>query len=50
MDLAIKFFFEWHLGEFHDVKKHCISYRTELLIFCKRLLFFQNKARIADSL
>ena len=50
MDLAIKIFFEWHLGEFRDVKKHCISYPTEWLIFCKSLLFFQIKARIADSL
>ena len=32
------------------MKKHCISYPTESLIFCKLLLFFQNKARIADSL
>ena len=50
MDLAIKIFLEWHLGEFHDVKKHCILYPTESLIFCKLLLFFQNKARIVDSL
>ena len=28
MDLAIKIFFEWHLREFHDVKKHRISYPT----------------------
>ena len=32
------------------MKKHCISYPTKSLIFCKSLLFFQNKARIADSL
>ena len=62
MDLAIKiFFFEWHLEEFHDVRKHCILYPTKSLIFCKSLLleppplpppvtFFQNKARIADNL
>ena len=37
------------LGEFHDVKKDCISYPTESLIFFKLLLFFQNEARIADS-
>ena len=50
MDLAVKIFFlEWHYGEFHDLKKQCISYPTESLIFCKLLLFFQNKARIADS-
>ena len=52
MDLAIKIF-SWlchHLGEFYDVKKHCISYPTESLIFCKLLLFCQNKGRIADSL
>ena len=35
-----RFFLELHLGEFHDVKKHCISYPTESLIFCKLLLFF----------
>ena len=29
------------------MKKHCISYPTKSLIFCKSLLFFQNKARIA---
>ena len=46
----LKFFLEWHLGEFHDVKKHCISFPTKSLIFCKLLLFFQNKARIANSL
>ena len=50
MDLVIKIFLEWHLGEFHDVKKHCISYSTESLIFWKLFLFFQNKGRIADSL
>ena len=50
MDLAIKTFFKWHLGEFRDVKKHCILYPTKSLIFCKSLLFFQNKARIANSL
>ena len=51
MDLAIKIFFlEWHLGEFFDVKKHCISYPTKSLIFCKPLPFFQNKARIVNSL
>ena len=38
------------LREFHDVKKHCISYQTESLMFCKLLLFFQNNVRIADSL
>ena len=32
------------------MKKHCISYTTKSLIFCKSSLFFQNKARIADSL
>ena len=32
------------------LKKHCISYPTKSLIFCKSVLFFQNKARIADSL
>ena len=37
-------------GGFHDVKKHCILYPTKSLIFCKSLLFFQNKARIADNL
>ena len=31
------------------MKKNCISYPTESLIFCKLLLLFQNKARIADS-
>ena len=31
------------------MKKHYISYLTKSLIFCKSLLFFQNKARIADS-
>ena len=43
-------YFEVHIpvGEFHNVKKHCISYPTESLTFCKLLLFFQNKARIAD--
>ena len=29
---------------------HSILYPTESFIFCKSLLFFQNKARIADSL
>ena len=46
----VRFFLEWHLGEFHDVKKHCISYPIKALNFCKSLLFFQNKARIADIL
>ena len=32
------------------MKTHCISYPTKSLIFCKLLHFFQNKARIADSL
>ena len=50
MDLAIKIFLEWHLGEFHDVEKHCISCPIESLIFCELLLFFQNETRIADSL
>ena len=45
----LRHFLEWRLGEFRDVKKHCISYPTESLIFCKLLLFFQNKARNADS-
>ena len=31
------------------MKKHCISYPTESLIFCKLSLFFQNIARIVDS-
>ena len=31
------------------MKKYYISYPTKSLIFCKSLLFFQNKARIADS-
>ena len=31
------------LGEFRNVKKHCISYATESLIFCKALLFFRIK-------
>ena len=31
------------------MKKHCISCPTKSLIFCKSLLFFQNKAKIADS-
>ena len=47
MDLAIKIFAWMTLGEFDDVKKHCISYPTESLIFCKSLRFFQNKARIS---
>ena len=46
----LRFFLEWHLGEFHHVKKHCISYTTKSLIFCKSLLFFQNKAWSSDSL
>ena len=50
MDLAINICSWMTLGEYHDVKKHCISYPTESVIFCKSLLFFQNKARIADSL
>ena len=29
---------------------HSISYPTKSFIFCKSLLFFQNKARIANSL
>ena len=32
------------------MKKHCISYPTKSLIFCKSSLLFQNKARTADSL
>ena len=31
------------------MKKHCISYPTKSLIFCKLLPFFQNKERIADT-
>ena len=31
------------------LSSYCISYPTESLIFCKLLLFFQNKARTADS-
>ena len=31
------------------MKKHCISYPTKSLIFCTSLLFFQNKARIANN-
>ena len=50
IDLAIKIFSWMTLGEFHDVKKHCISYPTKSLNFCKSSLFFQNKAIIADSL
>ena len=30
------------------MEKHCTSYPTKSLIFCKSLLFFQNKARIVD--
>ena len=43
-------FLEWHSGEFHDVKKHYISYPNKSLNFCNSLLFLQNKARIADNL
>ena len=46
----LRFLLEWHLGEFHDLRKHCISYTIKSITFCKLLLFFQNKARIPDSL
>ena len=28
---------------------YCIAYPIKLLLFCRLLLFFQNKARTADS-
>ena len=31
------------------MKAHCIAYPIKLLPFCRSSLFFQNKARIADS-
>ena len=31
------------------MKAHCISYPIKILLFCRLSLFFQNKARIANS-
>ena len=50
MDLAIKIFFlERHLGEFHDAKKHCISYPTKSLIFVNHYFSFRIKLLIVYS-
>ena len=40
---------ETRLKEFRDVKAHYIVYQIKILLFCGLLLFFQNKARTADS-
>ena len=31
------------------MKAHCIGYPIKVLLFCRLLLFFQNKVRTADS-
>ena len=31
------------------MKAHCIAYPIKILLFSRLLLFFQNKARTADS-